>query len=351
MRTHRGTLVAATLVVVLAGCAAPVTKVESGERGLGERMLVSLDDLWNKVSEPDMETAEVWTMEGRPVDQLLIYSGIKNEQVIHATAMGANRKDFAFRSGMQPDEIVAMFEGMLTRDGSTFKLVKLAPADFGGAKGFRFEYALTRKIDNVQLSGLGFGTVSNGELFALLYQAPRLAFFPRHQPPGEPDRRADQADGRHHGDEDAEPDAVVADAGHDRQDHRHRDEDGAHFLQGSAEDDVQHDHREHDRERRELRRLHPDRKLVRQAGEHDEAREDEGADDDEKQHRARIHGLEKGVAQPAQAESARGEADDNRREGADRCALGRREPAEVNAHYGEKEEQKEHTHPAPSPRR
>ena len=182
MRTHRGTLVAATLVVVLAGCAAPVTKVESGERGLGERMLVSLDGPWNKVSAPDMGPAEVWTMEGRPVDQLLIYSGIKNEQVIHATAMGANRKDFAFRSGMQPDEIVAMFEGMLTRDGSTFKLVKLAPADFGGAKGFRFEYALTRKIDNVQLSGLGFGTVSNGELFAIVYQAPRLAFFPRHQP-------------------------------------------------------------------------------------------------------------------------------------------------------------------------
>src|SRR5437763_3425804 len=50
MRTHRGTLVAATLVVVLAGCAAPVTKVESGERGLGERMLVSLDGPWNKVS-------------------------------------------------------------------------------------------------------------------------------------------------------------------------------------------------------------------------------------------------------------------------------------------------------------
>jgi hypothetical protein len=121
-------------------------------------------------------------MEGRPVDELLIYSGIKNEQAIHATTMGSNRKNFAFRSSMQPDEIVAMFEGMLTRDGSTFKLVKLAPADFGGAKGFRFEYSLTRKIDNVQLSGLGFGTVSSGELFALLYQAPRLAFFPRHQP-------------------------------------------------------------------------------------------------------------------------------------------------------------------------
>src|SRR5256884_2668168 len=44
--------------------------------------------------------------------------------------------------------------------------------------------------------------------------------------------------------------------------------------------------------------------------------------------------------------SARSEADDDRREGADRRALGRREPAEVNAHYGEKEEQDELPHAA-----
>jgi hypothetical protein len=120
-------------------------------------------------------------MEGLPLDQLLVYSGIKNEQLIHAEGP-ASRKNFAFRSTMQPDEIVAMFEGMLTRDGSSFKLVKLGPASFGGAKGFRFEFALTRRVDNVQLSGMGYGTVSNGELFAIVYQAPRLAFFPRHQP-------------------------------------------------------------------------------------------------------------------------------------------------------------------------
>ena len=175
------TLPIVLLVSVLAGCAS-VAKVDSGEQTLGERLLVSLDGPWNRVDAPGMGPAQVWTMEGLPVDQLLVYSGIKNDQAIHATTTGGNRKNFAFRSGMQPDEIVAMFEGMLTRDGSTFKLLTLAPADFSGAKGFRFEYSLTRKRDNVQLSGLGFGSVSNGELFALLYQAPRLAFFPRHQP-------------------------------------------------------------------------------------------------------------------------------------------------------------------------
>jgi len=176
-------LLTGILVVMLAGCAGPgVKKVESGDQIAGERLLLTLEGPWNHVTAPELGPAQVWTMEGLTIDQLRIYSGIKNEQVIHAPPMGSNRKNFAFRSGMQPDEIVAMFEGMLTRDGSTFKLVKLAPADFGGSKGFRFEYALTRKVDNVQLSGLGFGTVSNGELFVIVYQAPRLAFFPRHQP-------------------------------------------------------------------------------------------------------------------------------------------------------------------------
>jgi hypothetical protein len=86
---------------------------------------------------------------------------------------------------MQPDEIVAMFEGMLTRDGSSFKLLKLEPVTFGGLKGFRFEYAVTRKQDNVHLTGFGYSSVSKGELFTVLYMAPRIGFFPRHAPAAE----------------------------------------------------------------------------------------------------------------------------------------------------------------------
>jgi hypothetical protein len=82
---------------------------------------------------------------------------------------------------MHADQVVALFEGMLTRDGSTFKLVKLEPAAFGGEKGYRFEYALVRRGDGVQLSGIGYAAVSRSELFALVYQAPRMTFFSRHK--------------------------------------------------------------------------------------------------------------------------------------------------------------------------
>jgi hypothetical protein len=172
---------AALLLVCLAGCAS-VAKIESGDRAIGDRLAITLTGSWNHISAPGLGPAQVWTMEGLPVDQLLLYSGLKDGEAIHAPERGAGRerKSFDFRATMQPDEIAALFEGMLSRDGSAYKLVKLEPATFGGTKGFRFEYALSRKIDNVQLSGVGYAAVSRGELFAIVYHAPRLAFFARH---------------------------------------------------------------------------------------------------------------------------------------------------------------------------
>jgi hypothetical protein len=173
------TLFVVIVIAALSGCAS-VAKVDSGEQALGERMSLHLEGAWNHVTAPGMGPAQTWTMEGLPVDQLLIYTGLKDGEAVHGGGTGA-QKSFHFRSSMQPDEIVALFEGMLTRDGSQFKLVKLEPAGFGGVKGFRFEYALTRKTDNVVLTGMGYGSVSKGELFALLYAAPRLSFFSRHK--------------------------------------------------------------------------------------------------------------------------------------------------------------------------
>lgn len=173
-------LTIACCALALAGCVA-MAKVEMGDRAIGERLAVKIEGAWNHLDAPGLGPAQTWTMEGLPVDQLLLYSGVKDGEVVHARGGGGGKpKDFAFRAKMQPDEIVAMFEGMLTRDGSSFKLVKLEPSTFGGLKGFRFDYALIRKVDNVVLSGVGWGAVSKGELFAMLYTAPRLAFFSRH---------------------------------------------------------------------------------------------------------------------------------------------------------------------------
>ena len=170
-------------VLALSGCVS-VEKVESGSKTLGERMTVTLEGAWNQLNAPGLGPAQVWTMEGTLVDQLLLYSGLPDNEAVHATGgtqqPDGERKTFRFRSTMGGDEIASLFQGMLTRDGSRYTLEKLEPMDFGGVKGFRFEFVLIRKLDNVRLLGRGYGAVSKGQLFAMLYMAPRLTFFARH---------------------------------------------------------------------------------------------------------------------------------------------------------------------------
>lgn len=182
-----------SIALLLAGCAAPGTNAPrpmvssvSSASGTGatlpagSRLTIAIAEPWNRMNQPGGGPAQIWTMEGLPIDQLLIYSDLKDDQAIHATSANSKVKAFKFRSTMQPDEIVTMFEGMLTRDGSRFTLVKLEPSTFATRSGFRFEFELVRRVSNLTLRGVGYGTVSKGELFCLLYVAPRLNFYPRH---------------------------------------------------------------------------------------------------------------------------------------------------------------------------
>ena len=168
------------VILVLAGCA-NIRKVESGAHAVGERLALQIEGPWNHVDFPGIKPAQAWTMEGIYVDELLIYSGVNDGEAMHSSAASANKKDVTFRASMQTEELVSMFEAVLTRDGSTFKLVKIAPQDFGGKKGFAFEFERTVKVSHVVQQGMGFGAVDKGALFAVVYVAPRLTFFPRHR--------------------------------------------------------------------------------------------------------------------------------------------------------------------------
>lgn len=171
------------LVVVLAGCAGitPVIKVETGETVLRERLAVQVDTPWNKFPAGPDDSIPIWTVEGITVDALRFYVGIKDGELIAPTP--ANRKGvepLTFKAAMQPAEIVALYQSLLTRDGSSFTLDRIEVTDFVGTRGFRFDYSLVRKVDDVRLRGVAWAAVHNGELFVIQYSAPRLAFFPKH---------------------------------------------------------------------------------------------------------------------------------------------------------------------------
>jgi hypothetical protein len=167
------------LAALLAACA-QVTKVASGETVLRNRLAVTVTTPWNQFERGMGDNTPVWTTEGITVDALQFYVGLKDGELIAPTpSEPKGTLPLAYKAGMQPADVVSLYQGLWTRDGSSFALEKLEPAEFLGGTGFRFEYTLTRKLDEVRLRGVAWGALRNGELFLINYSAPRLGFYAR----------------------------------------------------------------------------------------------------------------------------------------------------------------------------
>lgn len=91
---------------LLSACAS-VSEVHTGENKLGEHLTVSIDGPWNQINVPNQGPAQIWTMEGVTIDELMIYSGIKDGAAVHAKGRDAHAKDFVFHAKMESSEIVA----------------------------------------------------------------------------------------------------------------------------------------------------------------------------------------------------------------------------------------------------
>lgn len=177
------------LGALLAGCAA-ITKVE-GDQLVRERMQVKLASAWNRVAPPgSRQPFDTWTQEGIYLDELRMWAGLKSGEAIMVAPRVASGQEKAkrvptFTTGMSPDQLVNLFETMYSIDGSLVQVTKVQPADFAGGSGVRFEFAVTRKRDDVQLLGVGWVREQKGEMFAATFVAPKLSFFARLAPKAE----------------------------------------------------------------------------------------------------------------------------------------------------------------------
>lgn len=195
LAARRITLLCLALTMVLAGCGA-MLKVAQGDVVLKERLSLNVAKPWNQFERGLADNTPTWTNEGVTVDALKFYIAIRDGQEIAALpAQAKGIQPLVFRASMQPAQIVALYESLLTRDGSSFALDRLEPAEFLGEKGFRFEYSLNRKIDDVPMKGVGIGVIRRGELYVIHYSAPRLVFFARYLPQVEAIARSAQVRG------------------------------------------------------------------------------------------------------------------------------------------------------------
>ncbi len=182
MNRRISNLACVAAILLLAGCA-QVSHVASGDVVLRGKMVVALDKPWNQFERGigNNDNTPTWTQDGIAVDTLRFYVGLRDGDLIVPTpTQPAGQKPLAFKAGMQTNDVIALFEGLYSRGGSSFKLDKVTPQPFMGSPGFRFEFSGIRKRDDVRLAGVAWGMVRNGELYAITYTAPRLAFFGQH---------------------------------------------------------------------------------------------------------------------------------------------------------------------------
>ncbi len=178
------------VLAFLSGCMS-ITKVE-GEQVVNNRMAVKVTDAWNKVSAPGTKQPfDMWTQEGLTLDHLRLWAAVKPGQALLVRPAGSvpvgqkAPRVPTYQAGMQPDQLVSLFEVMYSADGSIVNVTKVEPSVFAGEKGVRFEFSVTRKGDDVLLNGVGWVSQSKGELFAATFLAPKLSFFPRLLPKAE----------------------------------------------------------------------------------------------------------------------------------------------------------------------
>ncbi|WP_257305400.1 hypothetical protein [Geothrix campi] len=174
-----------TLLVVLVGCTKPATWVglAPGEVVVHERLAVRIDGAWSRLDGLQEPKHDVWTSDGTPLDQLHFHTGIaEGESLVVVKDRPADKPIPRFRKDMQAQDVVELYESFASRDGSVFKLEKLAPARFADEDGFRFEFSRVRKSDEVRMRGVGYGAIHHGELFLMVFEAPRIHYFAKHLP-------------------------------------------------------------------------------------------------------------------------------------------------------------------------
>lgn len=175
------TLSTLLFVLLLAGCAAPFTRVNNAHVVVRERMEVYAEGDWNRYTPPGSRHREIWTQHGMTLDVLVFFTGVADGDALNDLA-DAKKKPPKFNAAMSPEDVTALFENLVAGDGGRFELLQLEPHSVAGNEGFRFDFNYTTRGEEIERSGLAVATIRDKRLYAVVYSAPRGRYFERGKP-------------------------------------------------------------------------------------------------------------------------------------------------------------------------
>ncbi|GAB2491947.1 hypothetical protein [Arenimonas alkanexedens] len=166
--------------VLLAACASGGAGGRLQEAGDARVFDLALDtDLdWARLKAPRQEQ---WTIDGAPLNQLLIISRVKSgEHVFLGAKQRRGRPDGPwFRTGMRPDEVRdVVLDGLRGSGWANVRGSDLRPARWGASPGLRFELALDNP-GGLMYRGMATAAEREGRLTLLVWIAPAEHYYGR----------------------------------------------------------------------------------------------------------------------------------------------------------------------------
>lgn len=136
---------------------------------------------WNRLGSRIGRNAESWTLDGLALNDLTFYGGIPDNTTLFRAVDKKNKPLPNFSKTMLVPDIAQLFESSyrIANETSLMSIDKIEPAQFSGQSGFRFTYSFTIQNEEVKRIGEARGTIANGKLYMITFEAPSIYYHER----------------------------------------------------------------------------------------------------------------------------------------------------------------------------
>jgi len=164
------------LLLGLAACTG-FEAVERGTRNVGGMTVTAQAPIWNEVPAAYAPGGlPTWTVDGVTLNSLSFISNVKDGQTL--VDAEKSRKYPVFHADMLPNELAELvqstcaklFGATITRTG------ELKPLEIAGQPGFELDFEFVTNDEVIRRAFIG-GTVKDGKLQAVVYQAARMHYY------------------------------------------------------------------------------------------------------------------------------------------------------------------------------
>jgi len=169
-------------LLALAGCATYEAVEPGGARPVGDGMMLSTGKAWVNVKPPYAAKGpdQTWTLDGLGLNRLFLYGGLDDgDPLFRIKVKEGVTPPPNFSSAMDGLELEELIGASISRTlagGVAVETLALKPADFMGKPGFEMEFAFPTP-DGLEIRGFAQGANIGGELYLVLYVAPRVHYY------------------------------------------------------------------------------------------------------------------------------------------------------------------------------